>query len=75
VSHFTVLGSSGVLNSKCGFVTWGTNAMNEITLDQNDDELLTYEVSDDALEAAACEENANTFTQWVCTSMYFCPGP
>jgi hypothetical protein len=49
--------------------------MNEITLDQNDDELLTYEVSDDALEAAACEENANTFTQWVCTSMYFCPGP
>jgi hypothetical protein len=47
--------------------------MNEITLDQNDEELLTYEVS--ALEVAACEEKANTFTQWVCTSVYFCPGP
>jgi hypothetical protein len=49
--------------------------MNEITLDQNDEQLLTYEVSDEALEAAACKEKANTFTQWVCTSMYFCPGP
>jgi hypothetical protein len=48
--------------------------MNEITLDQNDEELLTYEVSDEALEVA-CEEKANTFTQWVCTSVYFCPGP
>jgi len=28
--------------------------MNEITLDQNDDELLTYKVSDEAPEVAAC---------------------
>ena len=48
--------------------------MNEMTLDQNDDELLTYEVSDEVLEVAACTEKANTFTQWVCTSMYICPG-
>ena len=49
--------------------------MNEITLDQNDEELLTYEVSDEVLEVAACKEKANTFTQWVCTAFYFCPGP
>jgi hypothetical protein len=49
--------------------------MNDITLDQNDEELLTYEVSDEALEGAACKEKANTFTQWVCSSFYFCPGP
>jgi hypothetical protein len=55
----------------------GTNAMNKMTLDQNDEETLTYEVSDDVLEMAACteREKANTFTQWICTAMYFCPGP
>jgi hypothetical protein len=49
--------------------------MNEITLDQNDEELLTGEVSDEVLEVAACKERANTFTQWFCTAVYFCPGP
>ena len=49
--------------------------MNEMTLDQNEEELFTYEVSDEVLEVAACTEKANTFTQWVCTSVYFCPGP
>ena len=49
--------------------------MNEITLDQSDEQLLTYEVSDEALEVAACREKANTFTQWVCTAYAFCPGP
>jgi hypothetical protein len=29
--------------------------MNDITLDQNDEELLTYEVSDEALEGAALQ--------------------
>ena len=48
--------------------------MNEITLDQNDEELLTYEVSDEVLEVAAGTEKANTFTQWVCTAVYLCPG-
>jgi hypothetical protein len=76
VNRFTVLGPSYVLNSKVWIqVTWGTNAMNEITLDQNDEELLTYEVSDEVLEVAAGTEKANTFTQWVCTAVYFCPGP
>jgi len=51
--------------------------MNKMTLDQNDEEALTYEVSDDVLEVAACteREKGNTFTQWICTAMYFCPGP
>jgi len=49
--------------------------MNEITLDQSDEEVLTYEVSDEVLEVAASAGKANTFTEWVCTFMYFCPGP
>jgi hypothetical protein len=49
--------------------------MDEITLDQNDEELPTYEVSDEVLEVAAGTEKANTLTQWVCTAAYFCPGP
>jgi hypothetical protein len=55
----------------------GTDAMNEMTLDQNEEELFTYEVSDEVLEVAGCAETAkaNTFTQWICTALYFCPGP
>ena len=34
----------------------GTKAMNKMTLDQNEEESLTYEVSDEALEVAACRE-------------------
>ena len=51
--------------------------MNEMTLDQNEEELFTYEVSDEVLEVAgrAEREKANTFTQWICTALYFCPGP
>jgi hypothetical protein len=51
--------------------------MNEMTLDQNEEEPLTYEVSDEVLEVAGCAETAkaNTFTQWICTALYFCPGP
>ena len=50
--------------------------MNELTLDQNEKELFTYEVSDEVLEVGCAErEKANTLTQWVCTAFYFCPGP
>jgi hypothetical protein len=51
--------------------------VNNITigLDQNeDDDLLIYEISDEVLENAG-NERANTFTQWVCTAPNFCPGP
>ena len=52
--------------------------MNEMTANQDNEEIFTYEVSDEALEvAAACldGQKANTFTQWVCTAVYLCPGP
>ena len=53
------------------------NAMNEITIEQNKEEPLIQEISDAMLEIAAGtdDERLNTFTQWVCTAVYFCPGP
>jgi hypothetical protein len=74
---FTVLDPSAVLNCIEAQGYKGTIAMNEMTLDKDNEELLTYEVSDEVLEFAACAERdkANTFTQWICTSAYFCPGP
>jgi hypothetical protein len=72
------LDPSGVLNCKRGIKNYeGINAMTEMTLDQNEEELFTYEVSDEVLEVAgrAEREKANTFTQWICTALYFCPGP
>jgi hypothetical protein len=55
----------------------GFLGLNKMTLDQIDEEPLTYEVSDEALELATCteREKANAFTQWICTAIYFCPGP
>jgi hypothetical protein len=52
--------------------------MTEMVLDQNEQEFFSDYVSDEALEvAAACLERgkANTFTQWMCTAVFFCPGP
>jgi hypothetical protein len=52
--------------------------MDDMSRDQNEEEnFLMYEIPDDVLEAAACtgNEKANNFTQWVCTALYFCPGP
>jgi hypothetical protein len=51
--------------------------MNEASSGQNDDDILQLEFSDVILEASAGDvrDNANAFTQWVCTALYFCPGP
>jgi len=50
--------------------------MNEMTVDQNNEELFTCELSDEVLEIAGCADSqANTFTQWICTAVYFCPWP
>lgn len=51
--------------------------MNESTVDQNKEELLISEISDETLENAVCtnSETAGGFTQWICTAVYFCPGP
>ena len=51
--------------------------MNEIRFDQNDDEVLHFEVSDVFLESLAGDgrDNTNAVTHGVCTAVDFCPGP
>ena len=51
--------------------------MNEICSDQNDDEVLHFEVSDAFLEGSAGDgrDNTNAVTHGVCTAVDFCPGP
>ena len=55
----------------------GDNAMNEICSDQNDDEVLQFEVSDVFLESSAGDgrDDTNAVTHGVCTALDFCPGP
>jgi len=51
--------------------------MKNVTLDQDEETVLIYEIRDEALEAAACpwNEKVDPFTQSMCTALYFCPGP
>jgi hypothetical protein len=49
--------------------------MDEIGRERTDESVLQFDVCDDPLESAGRTERANTFTQWVCTAVYFCPGP
>lgn len=48
-----------------------------IGLDQTDEDILTYEVSDEALETAAGtgSEKAENYTLNYCTALHLCPGP
>jgi hypothetical protein len=52
----------------------GTNTMN--MLDQTDEAILNYEVSDEALETAggAGKEKAGNYTLGFCTGLSACPG-
>jgi len=56
----------------------GINAMNEKTigLDQIEEEILTCEVSDEALETAAgtAKQKAGNYTLGFCTGLSACPG-
>jgi hypothetical protein len=45
-----------------------------IGLDQNEEILLTYEVSDEALESAGGNEIAGNFTLGACTGLSVCDG-
>jgi hypothetical protein len=51
--------------------------MNNMTtgLDQNEEDLLIYAISDEVLEAAACigHEKAENYTLAACTGMSVCP--
>jgi hypothetical protein len=51
--------------------------MDDTTHDQTEDATFSYEFSDDVLENAALSGNgrANNFTQWMCTALFFAPGP
>ena len=43
--------------------------------DQTTNEILAYEISDDALENAASIGRAGNFTVVFCTALDLCPGP
>jgi hypothetical protein len=46
-----------------------------IGLDRNEEEILTYEISDEALETAAGSERkqAGNYTLFYCTVLHICP--
>jgi hypothetical protein len=56
----------------------GEQAMNNVTigLEQTEEEVLAFKVSDEALESAAGtgSEKAN-YTLFYCTALDLCPGP
>ncbi len=49
--------------------------MNDIHIDQREEEILTFEVSDEALEAAAgtVKEKTGSFTLSFCSGLDTCP--
>jgi hypothetical protein len=56
----------------------GGCAMNNRTIgrDQSkEDDLLIYEISDEALECAGETKRAGNYTQFFCTALDLCPGP
>ena len=48
--------------------------MSDTRLDQAE-EILTYEMSDEALEGAAGSRQAGNYTLYFCTALDLCPGP
>ncbi|MGA7388794.1 MAG: hypothetical protein WA322_10640 [Pseudolabrys sp.] len=48
--------------------------MTEMTIDQYGENLLIYEVSDEALETAGGNEIAGNFTLGACTGLSVCDG-
>jgi hypothetical protein len=60
-------------------VNKGDQAMNDMTigLEQTEEEMLIYEVSDEALESATGtgNEEAGNYTLYFCTALDLCPGP
>ena len=48
--------------------------MSNTRLDQAE-EILSYEISDEALESAAGTKRAAHYTLYYCTALDLCPGP
>ena len=49
-------------------------AMKDLALEQREEEILNFEVSDEALETAGDAKNQNAFTLGACTGLSVCPG-
>ena len=48
--------------------------MNEIIIDQTEEEILSYEVSDEALEnSGAVKDKVGNYTLYACTGLSTCP--
>ena len=48
--------------------------MKDLALEQREEEILNFEVSDEALETAGDAKNQNVFTLGACTGLSVCPG-
>ena len=46
-----------------------------VQMDQKEEEILSFEVSDEVLESAAATEMATPYTLAPCTGLLVCPGP
>jgi hypothetical protein len=46
----------------------------EIEVERTEDAILSYQVSDEALESAAGKDNAPMWTLGACTGISVCPG-
>ena len=53
----------------------GQLLMTIFKLDQAEEEILTHQISDEALETAAGSETAAHYTFFYCTALDLCPGP
>jgi hypothetical protein len=49
--------------------------MNQTTIDQAEDEIPNYAVSDESLETAAAAGNSGAYTLGFCTGLSECPAP
>ena len=47
--------------------------MNDKTIDQTEEEILSHEVSDEALETAAGKDKVGNFTLAFCSGLETCP--
>jgi hypothetical protein len=52
----------------------GRSTMMKFLATSNEDDFLTYEISDEALEIAAGNETAGNYTLAACTGLSVCPG-
>jgi hypothetical protein len=52
----------------------GSKAMTTLELESNEDSILNYEISDEALESAGDNVASANYTLGACTGLSICPG-